>query len=189
MKRKYWTDKRRLAAAGVQLNEGVKDVLVDPEDEHFLREHVYYINANGYVTTSINRRTVFLHRQVMKAEPGQMVDHINGNRKDCRKANLRFSDYSENRRNAKLDSRNTTGATQIHFEGGYYRARAHRKGKRWSLGRFQTLEEAVAAQKQFYELHKIQPASCPQKSSSLAELLDEFGEPENKVEESLNEFF
>jgi hypothetical protein len=40
--------------------------------------------------------TIFLHRAIMDAKPGQRVDHINRNTLDCRRENLRFADYFQN---------------------------------------------------------------------------------------------
>lgn len=42
-----------------------------------------------------------LHRQIMRAESGQIVDHINGNTFDNRKENLRFCTIQQNQKNRK----------------------------------------------------------------------------------------
>ena len=42
-----------------------------------------------------------LHRILMDAKPGQIIDHKNGNPLDCRESNMRFCTLSQNRQNSK----------------------------------------------------------------------------------------
>ena len=43
--------------------------------------------------------TVYLHRLIMGAGPGDLVDHKDGERLDCRRTNLRLVDRAENNAN------------------------------------------------------------------------------------------
>jgi len=49
-----------------------------------------------YAVRSYKGSTVYLHRTIMEAGPGQQIDHANGDKLDNRKANLRFCTASEN---------------------------------------------------------------------------------------------
>jgi hypothetical protein len=81
---------------------------VDPEDlERFGRfkwtaSVVYYkerlvgVYAYRKVCANGKKKTVYLHREIMGAGPGQKVDHISRETLDCRKSNLRWATTSQN---------------------------------------------------------------------------------------------
>ena len=81
-------------------------VLMDDEDLPRFAGLAWYIDRKGYVARKTNvdkkpGRTVFMHRQVIGAVPGQLVDHVNGNPQDNRSANLRIATLQENGRNMR----------------------------------------------------------------------------------------
>src|SRR6267378_3286408 len=129
----------------------IKNLKIDPENEELLRQHWWRVSSNGYVKTSINRRDVMLHRLLTNAKDGEYVDHINRDKLDNRKHNLRIVDAGENRRNSKVNSNSRSGESEVHFENGKYRARVHWKGKRLSAGSFSSREEAVRARDMLYQ--------------------------------------
>ena len=74
--------------------------LLDAEDLSLLAGYHWYITKEGYVETGVKGVPYrYLHRLVLKATKGQMVDHINGNRADNRKNNLRLCNKSTNAMN------------------------------------------------------------------------------------------
>lgn len=69
--------------------------------------------SQGYVGISLNGKRYQAHRlawlYVYGEWPDKMIDHINQNRSDNRIANLRLANKSENAKNTKLPSDNSSG--------------------------------------------------------------------------------
>jgi hypothetical protein len=85
------------------------------DDEDYDRLSTYrWCRAQGYARTSIylgggrknqKRRTLAMHRLAMNAQPGQMVDHIDGDFLNNQKSNLRFCTPSQNQANSRRRGR------------------------------------------------------------------------------------
>lgn len=54
------------------------------------------LDADGYARARVQGKTIRMHRLVVGAEPRQIVDHINRNRLDNRRENLRVVDQQTN---------------------------------------------------------------------------------------------
>ena len=83
----------------------------------------------------------------MDAKPGQVIDHINKNRADNRKCNLRLCKRAENDRNRSTYSTNTSGVTGVYFDKqrNKWVASISYNKKRTLIGRFASKEDAVRA--------------------------------------------
>lgn len=77
----------------------IAQAIIDKEDLPKVQFSKWRLNANGYVINNSNKQasTVFLHRRILNTD--QFVDHINGNRLDNRKCNLRIVTKSQNQMN------------------------------------------------------------------------------------------
>lgn len=81
-----------------------KTVIIDDDLWHDYVKKVWYINNSGYVAVSISKLGYLMHRLVMgitETNVDVLVDHINRNRLDNRRCNLRIVD-------ALLNSHNTS---------------------------------------------------------------------------------
>ena len=108
----------------------------------------------GYRQIKAGKKYVYEHRVIMLLVHGSLpkgiqVDHINHDRTDNRLENLRLVTHTENGRNTKMHSTNTTGVIGTTYikRANQYVAQIHIKGVNHYLGCFKTLEEASAARK------------------------------------------
>lgn len=139
----------------IELSRGLKTI-VDADVYEWASKRNWYAGKSkgGFYAISdepmINGRRgkkVLLHREVIGAKPGQMVDHINGNPLDNRKANLRFCDHSTNSMNTKRRADNTSGYRGVtwHSRGKKWLAQLVAGGKHYSIGLFSSKEDAARA--------------------------------------------
>lgn len=113
--------------------------IIDKEDLPLINDSKWYINKNGYVVRTKDNKT--LHRLLMNPGKNELVDHINGDKTDNRRNNLRLADYSVNGYNKKLkrdtnsgeyfiNQNRTTGYYSVYIDGKY-------------IGGSKALEEAI----------------------------------------------
>jgi hypothetical protein len=132
----------------IKTSKGV-NVLVDDEDFEKLSKHKWEIATRGYVRTrkQVNgcRKHILIHRMIMSATEGELVDHINGNIHDNRKANLRITNPKGNSRNRKTPSINKVGYKGVNKVDGYekYKAYIQLNGKQVHLGYFDNPHDAA----------------------------------------------
>ena len=83
----------------------VGHTLVDANDATLLGQWTWRLSSDGYAVRSEtrdgNKRTIYLHREVMQAPRGAIVDHVDGDRLDNRRQNLRIATPGENAANSR----------------------------------------------------------------------------------------
>lgn len=128
--------------------------IVDDEDFVFISSFKWHKGGGGYPTRHIKRDGVIpcredMHRTIMNLPYGDKrhVDHINGNKFDNRRCNLRVCEPVENWWNQKRRSDNTSGYKGVSWSKSRkkWNARIKRRGVRFDLGYFDSAEEAHAA--------------------------------------------
>jgi hypothetical protein len=100
-------------AKEIQLTQGIVTI-VDDADFEYLNQFKWYLlksNSNYYAirTKRPENKLIQLHRIVIQAKQGEIVDHINGNKLDNRKCNLRICTKSQNCQNRKISKLNKSG--------------------------------------------------------------------------------
>lgn len=105
-------------------------------------------NRNGgrvYAKQMINGKDYFVHRLIMNAKKGQVVDHINNNSLDNSRSNLRICTLSQNKFNSKKRADSSHKYKGVHKKINRYRATIGCNGKRIHLGSFECENEAARA--------------------------------------------
>jgi hypothetical protein len=124
--------------------------LVDDNDYEKIRGITWHLTGRGYVAGRVKtkgvRQHVYLHRFLLNAQPGQFVDHLDGDRLNNTRANLRLVTRAQNQWNRKVQ-RNRSGYKGVswHRHKGRFYARIQVNGQRYNLGYFDTAEEAAEA--------------------------------------------
>ena len=126
----------------IELTRGYK-AIVDEEDFERVSQHKWLYIEQGYARTKINRKTMSLHRFIMNARPGQVVDHRNHDKLDNRRTNLRICTQRQNSMNKRTPAGRRFKGIDLHHCG-RYRARVRRDGKLLFVGWADTPEEAAA---------------------------------------------
>lgn len=153
-----------------------EQVLVDDENYEYLNQWRWTFHPTGYAIRTIRSNGKYahirMHRLIAKTPKGMETDHINGNKLDNRKENLRICTKSENAINRSAQSNNKVHIKGvIHFpycfqgEKRYFRrkqwlAKLKKDGKTIFQKYFLTKEEAAlayneSAKKYFGEFAKL----------------------------------
>lgn len=133
----------------ITLNTG-KQVKVDADDYEFLSQWKWS-EVNGYASRSTKvagrkNRAVLMHRVILGLSHGdpRHADHINHDRLDNRKRNLRVVTASQNCHNRRLPSGVTWNRSNQQYE-----ARVCIRGERHWLGLFRDPDEAQVVVDEF----------------------------------------
>lgn len=143
-------------------NNSEKIFYFDLDDFEIINQYTWGENHNGYIhcirLIDGKKKTIYMHRLVMGLTDNNylvnVIDHINGNRTDNRKNNLRMVTSAQNRINQTIPKNNKTGINGV----------SHReKGDVWIVNfqnkehnikiykNFKTFEEAVEYRKELDE--------------------------------------
>ena len=120
-------------------------VLLDDEDALKCKDIFWNVDYNGYVVC--RKENLYLHRFILDAEKGKVVDHINGNKLDNRRCNLRICTVRENVINSKISKNNTSGFPGVSFRKDMNKWRAYLmvNRKQITFGWFDNIEDAIEA--------------------------------------------
>jgi hypothetical protein len=74
---------------------------VDAADYEWLSQWKWYMSGSGYAMRVENHKRIYMHRQIMRPPKGKVVDHIDGNKANNCRFNLRVCTLAENQRNKR----------------------------------------------------------------------------------------
>lgn len=140
-----------------------KDCIVDDADRTTVAAHAWF-ERNGYAVTKVYagkrdghsiQRQISMHRMLLglASDDPRVSDHINRNRMDNRRANLRVVSRTENAQNKGAYARTRRAADRscpyrgVHWDktSGKWKACARLHGKLHSLGYFESAEDGASA--------------------------------------------
>lgn len=143
-------DKGEPSYMEIPLTKG-KFSLIDKEDYPMVSRHKWH-EHDGYATKCSTRDKkrfgIKLHRFIMRATDREFVDHINHNRLDNRKENLRICTIQQNSWNARKTDKKKSSIYKgvcFHKATKKWRARIKINRKDVELGLFLTEKEAALA--------------------------------------------
>ena len=147
---------------GIGYTQSGKEFYFDKEDFNLVCQYCWDIdNSTGYAKT-IDRvdktGKLYLHRLVMGCTKGDntIIDHINRNKIDCQKKNLRFVNDTQSAINKGIKSNNTSGKVGVSWNKDFNKWESYITvdKKRFHLGLFDSFDEAekvrIAAEEKYF---------------------------------------
>ena len=136
----------------IKLTQG-KEAIVDDDLFEELSRYRWCLSSMGYAVRNSghhndgNKKTILMHRVIMRTQSGEEIDHINSDTLDNRRENLRLCTHIENLQNRNKQSNNAVGFKGVswHSQGKKWRVQIRVNGKNISLGLFNNPEEAARA--------------------------------------------
>ena len=137
-------------------SHGMFCFIIDNDDVEKVKQHTWLIfKAKNHNYNTIykyyaisSKERILLHRFIMNAKKGQVVDHKNGNTFDTRKCNLKLCTYSENGRNRiKQPRKSPKSIIGVYYNNNVdkWYAYINIDGKRISLGYYKEEQDAINA--------------------------------------------
>jgi len=132
-----------------------KYAIIDDNDFQWLSQYRWSVAGGAkkdgyYAAYRGDNELAYMHRLIMDAPAGVEVDHINRNRLDNRRSNLRLCDSHQNKLNTKLRSDNITGCKGLRWRNDVksWRVNVKIRGKEIHIGYFKKKRDAIRARKE-----------------------------------------
>ncbi len=135
----------------IPLSQG-KYAKVDDEDFEYLSQWKWYFNS-GYAVRGCEKR-ILMHRIILETPDNLLTDHINRDKLDNRRSNLRVATKSLNNFNTKIRKDNTSGVKGIYWSKLHskWRVTISKQKKRTSHGLYALLADAVVVRNRIENL-------------------------------------
>lgn len=117
--------------------------ICDIQDIQLVENYTWHLNQNGYARSS---EKLYFHRLIMNCPDGYIIDHINRDKLDNRRCNLRICKKIDNSHNMNMFSTNTSGHTGVHqTKSGKYESTIVANYQTIRLGLFENYDDACDA--------------------------------------------
>lgn len=125
------------------------EFLFDIADYNMIKKYTWWRNDQGYILATYKGEQIRMHRLIMglSFDDELVVDHINHNKNDNRRANLRVCTCQQNAYNKATPANNTTGHIGVSLSKNKRKFRAYiaKDKKSYNLGEFDKIEDAIEA--------------------------------------------
>lgn len=122
---------------------------VDHNTYYAVYGYKWHLTSHGYAARSERccgkKKMIYLHRHILGAKKGQQVDHINGDKLDNRKENLRIVSSSQNLQNKKYGGSSKFKGVHYRKDVKSWRVTIQVDGKTKHIGYFKDELEAAKA--------------------------------------------
>lgn len=120
-------------------------IIADSEDFERLSKHSWCIDAKGYPVANVDGKLTTMQRFLMNPQKNMVVDHMNGDKLDNRKSNLRICTPRQNAQNQRGNKGRELPIGIRKTKAGKYVARICVDRKTIHIGTFQNIDDAVSA--------------------------------------------
>lgn len=125
-----------------------KNIQIDECDMDLIRDYNWYLNSCGYLCARIDGKDQTLHNMIaerMGFDLSKLTDHIDRDKENNHRSNLREATHSQNRVNSKKRSDNTSGYRGVFLDKrtGRWPTQIQFKGKQIYLGVFNDKKDAA----------------------------------------------
>lgn len=136
-----------------------KFAIVDDKDHEYLNQFKWHF-SNGYAcrhikTANGNDSKITMHQEIMQTPKGMETDHVNLNKLDNKRSNLRIVTKKQNSFNKQIGARNKSGYKGVSWFKRDSRWVVHIKvnGRTRNLGYFNDIKEAARRYNQVAQEH------------------------------------
>ncbi len=123
---------------------------VDESDYNELINYMWRSDKDGYAIGCINSKTVRMHRYITNCKIGEIIDHIDGNKLNNKRSNLRICSQMQNAQHRTvLSSKNKSGKTGVSFNDTVKKwcARIGFNNVSIGLGYYEDINDAIEARR------------------------------------------
>lgn len=108
---------------GIGFTSNGQQFYFDIDDYEKIKDYSWHKSSDGYIVAHSHEdssKIIRIHRLIL--DTNEFIDHINHNKSDNRKCNLRVASYIQNSQNRSIQNNNTTNVTGVYW---------NKKNKKW----------------------------------------------------------